>query len=89
MSDGYLRSITFGVYQLSEAPHYADQHLSDGELDIQAHDYMRGKIQFRHTSARKYFIWIKINQDNLQDPAVGAKWVHVQLVVVHMSKMQL
>ena len=75
MSDGYLRSITFGVYQLSEAPQYTDQHLSDGELDIQvnktSHDYMRGKIHFRHTSARKYFIWIKINQDNLQDPVVG------------------
>ena len=32
LSDDYLRSITFGVYQLSQAPNYADQHLSDGEL---------------------------------------------------------
>ena len=75
LSDDYLRSITFGVYQLSQAPHYADQHLSDGELDIKVNktspDYIRGKIQSRHTSARKYFLWIKINQDNLQDPVVG------------------
>ena len=28
------------------------------------------KIQSRHTSARKYFLWIKIKQDNLQDPVV-------------------
>ena len=32
MSDDYLRSMTFGVYRLSQAPYYADQHLSDGEL---------------------------------------------------------
>ena len=75
LSDDYLRSITFGVYQLSQAPHYDDQHLSEGELDIKVNktspDYIRGKIQSRHTSARKYFLWIKINQDNLQDPVVG------------------
>ena len=75
LSDDYLRSITFVVYQLSHEPHYADQHLSDGELNIKvnktSHDYLGGKIQLRRTSARKDFIWIKINQDNLQDPVVG------------------
>ena len=75
VSDEYLRSITFEVYQLSQAPHYDDQHLSDGGLDIKvnktSHDYIKEKIQSRHTLARKYFLWIKINQDNLQDPVVG------------------
>ena len=65
----------FWVYQLSQAPHYDDQHLSDGELDISvnktSHDYIRGKSQSRRTSARKYFLWKKINQDDLQDPVVG------------------
>ena len=36
-----------------------------------SHDYIKGKIQSRHTSMRKYFLWIKINQDNLQDSVVG------------------
>ena len=32
----------------------------------------RGKSQSsRHTSAIKYFLWIKVNHDNLQDPVVG------------------
>ena len=71
----------------------AEQHLSDGELDIKvnktSHDFIRGPIQSRHTSARKYFLWIKINQDNLKDPIVGwyceCKGVRVQLVV-HMLR---
>ena len=76
LRDDYLRSITFGIYQLSQAPHYADQHLCKRELDINktSHDYIRGKIQSKHTSARKYFLWIKINQGNLQDPVVGWYW---------------
>ena len=56
LSDDYLRSITFGIYQLSQAPHFADQHLSDGEVNKTSHDYIRGKVQSRHTSARKYFL---------------------------------
>ena len=72
MRDDYLSSITFGVYHLSHAPHYADQHLSHVELDMKvnktSHDYIGGKIQSRHTSARIYTL---INQDNLQDPVVG------------------
>ena len=27
LSDDYLLSITFGVHQIKQAPHYADQHL--------------------------------------------------------------
>ena len=66
--------MTLGIYQLSQAPNYADQHLSDEGLYIKvkktSHDYIREKIQSRHPSARKYLLWIKINQDNLQDPVV-------------------
>lgn len=75
LGDDYLRSLTFGVYQLSQAPHYADQHLSDGDLDIRVNkasdEYIRGKIQSRHTSSKKYFLWIKINHDDPHDPIVG------------------
>lgn len=45
LSEDYLRSITFGVYQLSQTPYYADQHLKDGELDIKVNNkYIRGRI---------------------------------------------
>lgn len=60
LGDDYLRSITFGMYQLSQVPHYGDQHLSDGDLDIRVNkasdEYIRGKIQSRHTSSKKYFL---------------------------------
>lgn len=75
LSEDYLRSITFGVYQLSQAPYYADQHLKDGELDIKvnktSNEYIRGKIQSRHTSSKTYFLWIKIKLDVPHNPLVG------------------
>lgn len=43
LSGDYLRSITFGVYQLSQAPNYADQHLKDLNIKVNktSNEYMR------------------------------------------------
>ena len=55
----------------------------------------RLKIQSRRTSARKHFLWIKINQDNLPDPVVwwycecktGARTVgHVATIMWYLGK---
>ena len=53
LRDDYLRSITFGVYRLSQAPHYAHQHLCNGELDINksSRDYIRaGRLSESYTN---------------------------------------
>lgn len=73
LSGDYLRSITFGVYQLSQAPNYADQHLKDLNIKVNktSNEYIRGKIQSRHTSSKTYFLWLKINLDIQHDPLVG------------------
>ncbi|CAG2205759.1 unnamed protein product [Mytilus edulis] len=59
----YLRSLTFGVYQLYQAPNYADQHLdNDGDIDIFLHtvssSIVQAKIQSRHTSCKQYCLWL-------------------------------
>lgn len=73
LSGDYLRSITFGVYQLSQAPYYADQHLKDLNIKVNktSNEYIRGKIKSRHTSSKTYFLWIKINLNVQHDPLVG------------------
>ena len=60
--------------QLYHAPHYANQHLSDGELDIKVNKTSHYNISGKFSQVirqRKYFLLIKINQDNLQDPVGG------------------
>ena len=56
-----------GVYQLKLAKCYTKEHLSDdGEYLIKINsdieDILRVQIQSRHTSARKYLIWIQYDE---------------------------
>lgn len=76
LSEEYLRSLTFGVYQLKQAPHYADQHLVNGDIDIFIHSVnatiVQAKLQSRHTSSKQYMLWIEIGDEtNTTDPIQG------------------
>ena len=67
----YLRPVTYGVYQLKQAKCYAHEHLDDDgsykfELHEAAPDLLRVRIQSRHISAKKYFLWIQYT-DNVND----------------------
>ncbi|CAC5394130.1 unnamed protein product [Mytilus coruscus] len=76
LTEDYLRSLTFGVYQLYQAPNYADQHLdNDGDIDIFLHtvssSFVQAKIQSRHTSCKQYCLWLEFNEDNDTHPVNG------------------
>jgi len=56
--------ITFGCYQLKQAQHYADEHLSaDGIFRITIHQadktLIRARLQSRHQGSTKYFVWVR------------------------------
>ncbi|XP_045216033.2 uncharacterized protein LOC123566193 [Mercenaria mercenaria] len=63
-----LRSLTCGVYQLKMSSSYIQEHL-DGNCDIQVHaddnDLLRVWIQSRHTSSRKYLLWIRYSLSDI------------------------
>lgn len=59
-----IRELTIGVYQLKTAKSYAAEHLTDdGMFEIlvsnDVPNIVCAKIQSRHTSAKKYSLWIK------------------------------
>jgi len=62
LSDEQLRFLTCGVYQLKLSASYMQEHI-DGESDIhifrEDSNLLRVKIQSRHTSSKKYILWIR------------------------------
>ncbi|XP_060604358.1 uncharacterized protein LOC132757169 [Ruditapes philippinarum] len=64
-----LRSLTCGVYQLKMSSSYIQEHL-DGNCEIQVHnddsDLIRVRIQSRHTSSRKYLLWIRFSAADIE-----------------------
>lgn len=59
-----IRELTIGVYQLKTAKSYAAEHLTDdGMFEILVSNHVPNivcaKIQSRHTSFKKYSLWIK------------------------------
>jgi len=67
MSEEDIRNITFGVYQLKLAHSYTQEHLSeDGDYIIMVNGYVsnlvRVQIQSRHTSSKKYMLWIEYDE---------------------------
>ena len=66
LSESYIRSITFGIYQLKQCPNYADQHLSEGDMNIRVSTVARGllqaTIQSRHTGSKLYSLWIQYDE---------------------------
>lgn len=63
LTENSLRDLTFGVYQLKQAPAYVDQHLTKGGLSVMvnqaANDLIHVRIQSRHISSKLYNIWIE------------------------------
>jgi len=60
----YLRTITCGTYQISLAPGYIAEHLSDdGDYEVWLYqhspDLLRCQIHSRHKSQTKYNVWIR------------------------------
>lgn len=64
LTEGEIRNLTIGVYQMKTAKSYAAEHLTDeGLFEILVSDdipnIVSAKIQSRHTSSKKYSLWIK------------------------------
>ena len=56
--------ITFGTYQLKQAQHYTDEHMeASGKFELFLHQanpgLIRGRLQSRHKSSTKYFLWVQ------------------------------
>ncbi|XP_061195021.1 uncharacterized protein LOC133203192 [Saccostrea echinata] len=62
LDDEELRNLTCGTYQLKLSSSYMQEHM-DGESDIYFHEedntLLRAKIHSRHTSSKKYQLWIR------------------------------
>lgn len=73
LSEDYLRSLTFGVYQIKQAFSYTLEHLDeDGGYDIFVGKTMpniiQGKIQSRHVSSKSYYLWVQFDSEDELDP---------------------
>lgn len=56
--------VTFGTYQLKQARHYTDEHMEEtGRFELFLHQraagLLRGRLQSRHKSSTKYFVWVQ------------------------------
>lgn len=73
LTEVYLRSLTFGIYQLKQALSYSSEHVSDdGGYEIfvgkNNPDILQAKIQSRHVSSKSYNIWIRYDSADTGDP---------------------
>ena len=73
LSHEYLRSLTFGVYQVKQAFSYSSEHVSpDGGYDLFTCQFLpnilQAKIQSRHSSSKSYYLWLKYDIDDTSDP---------------------
>ena len=69
----YLETVACGSYQLSQAPGYIGEHLTDdGDYEIwvyqHSEDLIRGQIQSRHKSKMKHNVWIRFDAQDTNDP---------------------
>ncbi|CAG2203167.1 unnamed protein product [Mytilus edulis] len=68
LTDEQLRSLTCGVYQLKLSPSYIQEYM-EGDSQICFHkdapDLLRIRIQSRHVSSKKYFVWIKYSESEV------------------------
>lgn len=66
MTEGEIRDLTLGVYQIKQAKNYTLEHSSDkGQYDIylstDTEDLLKVKIQSRHTTSKQYNVFIEYN----------------------------
>ena len=73
LTEEYLRSLTFGIYQLKQAKLYSREHINEkGGYEIYVSqtspDIIQGKIQSRHVSSKMYYLWIQYDGKDKEDP---------------------
>lgn len=75
LSDKYLRTLTFGVYQLKQASSYWLEHIhidKYGSYNIfvgkNMPDIIQAKIQSSHVSSKSYYLWIHFDVLDKKDP---------------------
>ena len=66
MDLNYLRSLFFGTYQIKQSQTYTEEHLDDkGSYVVQVapenNEFLRCRIQSRHSNAIRYHAWIHYN----------------------------
>ncbi|KAH3708269.1 hypothetical protein DPMN_067716 [Dreissena polymorpha] len=69
LSDEQLSELTLGVYQLRLSSSYMQEHTT-GNCDIKVHVHeqslISAKLQSRHTSSRRYMLWIRHSEDMVE-----------------------
>ncbi|XP_062613816.1 uncharacterized protein LOC134275563 [Saccostrea cucullata] len=73
LSENYLRSLTFGIYQIKQASSYSREHLDEeGGYEIfvtkTMSNILQAKIQSRHVSSKSYYLWIQFDASDEEDP---------------------
>ena len=73
LTEEYLRSLTFGIYQLKQAKSYSREDINEkGGYEIYVSqtspDIIQVKIQSRHVSSKMYYLWIQYDGKDKEDP---------------------
>ena len=79
LTEEYLRSLTFGIYQLKQAKSYSREHtLEKGGYEKYVSqtspDIIQGKIQSRHVSSKMHYLWIQYDGNDKEDPTCIKYW---------------
>lgn len=72
LTEEYLQQLTFGSYQLKQAPGYIDANLLGSgnyefEISRESESLIRARLKSRHSNAVKYYLWVELS-DNTDDP---------------------
>lgn len=63
MTEDDIRALTIGIYQVRQAASYIDEHIHGTTSQIyfrqSMSDLIHARIQYRHTSAKQYDIWVE------------------------------
>ncbi len=73
LTEEYIRSITWGIYQIKQAKAYTREHIDEeGDYDCEIlepeKNLIRVKLESRHYSAKKYNVYIKYDTSNKNSP---------------------
>lgn len=62
MTEDAIRALTLGIYQVHQATSFVDEYKHGATLQIyfrqSISDVIHARIQFRHTSAKQFDIWV-------------------------------
>ena len=64
--------ITCGTYQVEQARHYCNEHMASNDsafvfyIHKAANDLIRARVQSRHKSATKYFVWVQFTSTEVK-----------------------